>query len=251
MSLLTIAAPEKCGLDPERWNSALSLGLIQTQEHTSSRTQADGEETASSLLHEIGEGLRLAVGNPILRALLGSAATVSLSGGIIGTLYALYFVQELGLSPLQLGLVVGFGGVSALVGAFMVTRVTERFGIGPTLIGSRLVASAASALMVLAWGPLRIVIPLLLVSQAADAVWSIYAINEVSLQQAITPNHLLGRVHASVRFLTGIIFPVGALLGGLLGQTIGLRGAISVGLLMGALSSLWLIFSPARKMEKI
>lgn len=231
--------------------SALSLGLIQTQEHTSSGAEADSKETTAGMLHEIGEGLRLAVGNPILRALLGSAATVSLSGGIIGTLYALYFVQELGLSPLQLGLVVGFGGVSALVGAFVVTRVTQRFGIGPTLIGSRLVASAASALMVLAWGPLRIVIPLLLVSQAADAVWSIYAINEVSLQQAITPNQLLGRVHASVRFLTGIIFPVGALLGGLLGQTIGLRGAISVGLLIGALSALWLIFSPVRNLEKI
>jgi hypothetical protein len=37
----------------------------------------------------------------------------------------------------------------------------------------------------------------------------------------------------------------------MLGQTIGLRGAISVGLLIGGLSALWLIFSPVRKLEKI
>ena len=231
--------------------SALSLGLIQTQERPLSREQSTDEETASGVIHEIGEGLRLVIGNQILRALLGSAATVSLSGGMIGTLYALYLVQELGLPPWLLGLVIGVGGVSALVGAFVVTRVTQRFGIGPTLIGARLVASAMSAFMVLAWGPLRVVLPLLILSQAADAVWSIYAINEVSLQQAITPHHLLGRVHASVRFLTGILFPVGALLGGLLGQTIGLRGAISVGLLIGASSALWLFFSPLRNREKI
>ncbi len=231
--------------------SALSLGLIQTKEPRLATGPQDGEATTAGVVQEIREGLQMTFGNPILRALLGSAVMVSFSGGIIGTLYTLYLVQELGLTPFLLGIVVGVGGVSALGGAFIVTRVTHRFGIGRTLIGARLISVVTSTLMVLAWGPLPVVLTLLLLSQAADAVWSIYAINEVSLQQALTPPQLLGRVHASVRFLTGIVFPAGALLGGMLGQTIGLRGAISVGLLIGGLSALWLIFSPVRTLEKI
>jgi predicted MFS family arabinose efflux permease len=208
-------------------------------------------ERPSGIIHEISEGVRVILADPILRALLGCAATSSLTSGIIGTLYALYMVQELGLSPLWMGIVIGVGGVSALVGAFLAQPVTRRFGIGPAMIGARLVAMATSSLMVLAWGPPLVILPLLMLSQAADATWSIYGINETSLRQAITPHYLLGRVNASERFLTGIIFPVGALLGGLLGQTIGLRAAITIGLLIGALATLWLVFSPVRKLEKI
>ncbi len=231
--------------------SALSLGLIRGREPAPMRHASADTATPSGIIQEITEGVRVIIGDPILRALLGCAATTSLTGGIIGTLYALYIVQELGLSPLWMGIVIGVGGVSALIGAFLAGPVTRRFGIGPTLIGARLVAMAVSSLMVLAWGPPLVILPLLLLSQAADATWSIYGINETSLRQAITPHDLLGRVNASERFLTGIIFPVGALLGGLLGQTIGLRAAITLGLLIGALATLWLVFSPVRTLEKI
>ncbi|MCX6048624.1 MAG: MFS transporter [Chloroflexi bacterium] len=231
--------------------SALSLGLIRSQELAPVRHTTPDAERPAGIIHEMAEGVRVILGDPILRALLGCAATTSLTSGIIGTLYALYMVQELGLSPLWMGIVIGVGGVSALIGAFLAEPVTRRFGIGPAMIGARLLAMATSSLMVLAWGPPLVILPLLLISQAADATWSIYGINETSLRQAITPHYLLGRVNASERFLTGIIFPVGALLGGLLGQTIGLRAAITIGLLIGALATLWLVFSPVRKLEKI
>ncbi|CAN5830324.1 MFS transporter [soil metagenome] len=231
--------------------SALSLGLIRGREPAPIRHTSTDAERPTGIIHEITEGVRVTLKDPILRALLGCAATSSLTSGIIGTLYALYIVQELGLSPLWMGIVIGVGGVSALIGAFLAAPVTRRVGIGPAMIGARLVAMAVSSLMVLAWGPPQVILPLLLLSQAADATWSIYGINETSLRQAITPHHLLGRVNASERFLTGIIFPVGALLGGLLGQTIGLRAAITIGLLIGALATLWLIFSPVYKLKQI
>jgi predicted MFS family arabinose efflux permease len=66
----------------------------------------------------------------------------------------------------------------------------------------------------------------------------------VSLRQTLCPDHLLGRMNASTRFLAWATLPLGGILGGALGTSLGLRPTIwltSVGLL---LSALWLVLSP-------
>ena len=230
--------------------SSLSLAAIRTPEPAPPPRDLR-QHPVAQLMADVREGLAVAFGQPILRALLLSAATQSITNGIIGTLYALYMVGTLGISPLAVGLIVGVGGVSALGGAFLAEPLTRRYGIGRALIGSRLVGFVFNSLMVLAFGPHALVLVLLVLSQAADATWTIYAITETSLQQSITPNRLLGRLHASIRFITALLLPVGGLLGGYLGQTIGLRAAIGVGLLIGAAATLWLIFSPVRGMRGV
>jgi len=47
------------------------------------------------------------------------------------------------------------------------------------------------------------------------------------------------------------VIPVGALLGGALAEEIGLRGAMFAGAAGFLLSTLWLIFSPIRRMQKV
>jgi len=73
----------------------------------------------------------------------------------------------------------------------------------------------------------------------------------VSLRQSIIPNHLLGRVNASAQFLTGGIWPLGAILAGLLSETIGMRYTLLIGAGLGfLLSSAWLLFSPLRRLHE-
>ena len=50
----------------------------------------------------------------------------------------------------------------------------------------------------------------------------------LSLRQGITPSRLLGRVYATTNVLRNILTVLGALVGGVLGETIGLRSAIGV-----------------------
>jgi hypothetical protein len=71
-----------------------------------------------------------------------------------------------------------------------------------------------------------------------------YNVAQVSYRQAVTPPHLLGRMNASIRWVIWGIVPLGALLGGWLGVTIGLRAAIGVGVLGSWLSVLWIVTSP-------
>jgi predicted MFS family arabinose efflux permease len=75
---------------------------------------------------------------------------------------------------------------------------------------------------------------------------TIYDITQVSLRQALTPDHLQGRMSATVRFVIFGAIPVGALLGGYLGETVGLRAALLVGAVGGLLAPLWVLCSPLR-----
>ena len=225
--------------------SAVSLGFIRKREPQAQSAATD----ANAVLREAVEGVRASLTQPVLRALLGHAAFSSIAGGIIGTLYAVYVVRELGMTPLLMGIVIGVGGISALVGAFVAERVLARFGVGRTLIATGVMGWASAFLIVIANGPLSVTLPFFVASQAADIVGTIFAINALSLRQASAPNHLLGRVNAGMRVVEGALIPVGALMGGILAERIGLRAAIAVGIVIGVASLAWIVFSPIRRMR--
>ena len=201
------------------------------------------------LRRELAEGLQTALRDPLLRALLGAGITMNLFGGIIGTLYDLYLIRELGMSPALVGLTIGVGGISALVGAFAAGPITRRFGVGPAIGGALALSGLTGLLIPLAQGPIYVALPMILVSQAADILFAVYFINETSLRQSIVSPRLLGRVDASFRFLTTSAGLIGALLGGALGETIGARAAIAVGVLGVWSACFWVFGSPLRRLR--
>jgi hypothetical protein len=71
-------------------------------------------------------------------------------------------------------------------------------------------------------------------------------VNQWSLRQRVTPDHLQGRVTASHRFLVYGAYPIGALLGGLLVTQIGMQPALLLGALGATLCPLWLLRTPLR-----
>lgn len=72
----------------------------------------------------------------------------------------------------------------------------------------------------------------------------IYNVNQVSLRQRLCPPELLGRMNATMRFIVWGVLPFGALIGGVLGQKVGLRPALWIGAVGGVLSIGWLFASP-------
>jgi MFS family permease len=103
----------------------------------------------------------------------------------------------------------------------------------------RVVTFVVSAVLSLAvTGPMNLIGPLaqpgwssalLVVGAAFGAAGQlVYAITNVSLRQRLCPDHLLSRVSATMRFLILGTFPAGALIGGTLGEVLGLRGTLWV-----------------------
>jgi predicted MFS family arabinose efflux permease len=74
-------------------------------------------------------------------------------------------------------------------------------------------------------------------------------VNQVSLRQAITPDGVQGRMNATMRFIVWGTMPIGALLGGFLGEVIGLRGTLVVAAVGALLTPLWVLLSPVRRLQ--
>ena len=222
--------------------SALGVGLIRTSE-----PQPKPAAQQQSAWRESIEGLRTLRRDSRLRALAISGGLFNFFGNFIGTLYILYIVRELHMSALIVGFLVAAGGVSALVGTFIARRVIRRIGLGFSIGGMLAFYGLTGSLIVFAHGSLWLAATFLFAAQLiGDASVSIYFIAEVSLRQSIIPNDLLGRVNASMQLVTRGALPVSAILAGILGEMIGLRLTIAIGVLGVISAGLWLLLSPVR-----
>ncbi|MES1258934.1 MAG: MFS transporter [Acidobacteriota bacterium] len=203
------------------------------------------------LLREIAEGLRACGREPVLRALALRSGTAAFCLGFIGSLYMIFVVQELHVSAVLLGGIISIGGASSLAGTLVAARMMRLFGPGRTLIGASLTTATAFLLVLAAHGPVTECLIFLGTSQLFDAAWSIYNITEQSLIQAIAPPHLLGRVSSALHLLFRGVMPAGAVVGGLLAESLGVRQTMFAGTLGFLASTLWLVFSPVRDLREM
>lgn len=243
----TITAPMAILLDAFSFLvSVLSLGAIRTPEPPLARA---GEQP--SLLHDAREGIQTIVRQPMLRALTVADAINSFFGNFIGVLYALYSIRILQITPAAMGLTIGIGGASSLVGALLVGNALRRLKLGHILVGAVWIDTLFSFLIPLAASFPTLGLALLVASQAGDIFGTVAFITALSLRQSITPGRLLGRVNASMELLVAGIGLLGALIGGLLGSELGIQTTLFIAVSGRLLSGLWIALSPIRRLDKM
>jgi MFS family permease len=176
---------------------------------------------------EIVEGARFLFGHPVLRPLTVSTAVGSLGGSIQWTVLVLYAVQQLGLAPALIGLVIASGGVAAILGAALAGPAARRYGPGPAIIGGGLAIGLGGLALPAAAGPPALATAALVIGQL-----------------------LIGRVNASRRVLVFGVAPIGALLAGVLGETVGLRPTLLVGAAVELLAFVIALRSPLRDLRE-
>ena len=177
------------------------------------------EGPPTTMRADIGEGLRWLWHMPLLRWLSLLLAAGNLAGGATGAVFVLFALEKLGLGNAGVGFVLLGGAVGGLAGSAVASRLSRRLGPGRTMTLVTLAGGLAIAGIGLASSPL-VVAALLAVEGAFAVIWNVITI---SLRQEIIPDRLLGRVSSAYRLLGVGAAPVGALLGGLLGQAGGLR----------------------------
>jgi MFS family permease len=227
--------------------------------------------TNKSVWHDLKEGLAIVLKDNRLRMIAGSTATSNFFSNVIFTLLILYLVRQLGFTAAVIGTIFFVGGLGGVLGAVVLSsKLTEWFGVGPVIIGSMLLGGLGTIPYLLASPSLGTPIftatkvPLIgtfrldlnsLLMMAGAFVTSIgvvvYNINQVSLRQSIVPKRIQGRMNASMRWIVWGTIPLGAITGGVLGSIVGLREAIGIGVVGGALAFLWVFFSPVRSLKEI
>jgi MFS family permease len=200
-----------------------------------------------SLVHGMAEGLRFVFGNVLLRAIAATTATSNLFGGVVAAVEIVFLVRTVHAAPGVIGLLFAMGGIGGVVGAFAAGPIARRFGgVRATIIG--ISCNAGTVLLPLTMPGVRLVFwGLGMLATGFAAV--VYNVNQVSFRQRLCPDRLLGRMNATMRFVVWGVLPIGALIGGLLGSTAGLRATLWVGVAGEALAGVWLLASPMRAMR--
>lgn len=227
--------------------SVLFLASITKKEDPPQRTHD------VNIFRQIAEGLLTLIKNEILRSLSISTALLNFFGSAFSALYLIYVVKNLSINPTTLGTILGIGSIGALLGAGFANRINNKLGIGYTIIISTLISGFGVMLIpLISTDNLFITFPALVFSQVCIGFGgTVYFISQVSLRQAITPNHLLGRVNASNRFISRGLMPLGAFLGGLAGELLSVKTALII-ISLGAFSpAIWTLLTPVKNIKKL
>lgn len=224
--------------------SALFLRGMRVKEEPPERP-SDDHHWAATLVADLTFGWRTVMAESRVRPLVFLFALQMMFFAFFGSLYALFALKTLHLTPAALGVTIAVGGVGALLGAILAPWATRVLGVGPAIIVCGAVAAASFFLIPLAPADPVTGMLFLMGSQLIGDAFGVAAmIPTITLQQTLIPQDALGRVGAIFQVARGAGFIVGAVLGGVLATVVGIRETLAIACVGLLLAELIPMFSP-------
>jgi MFS family permease len=229
--------------------SALFLSRIRVREAAPAPPPPDAAR-AGRLRGEMRAGVRYVLGHPLLRPIAAFTAVANLAAGMTLAVYILFMRRGLGLDPAVIGLVIGLGNVGGIAGALLARRFATGLGVGRSIVAGLAAATAGQTL--LASAPSSAAAPLLIVALALISFGpAIVMIVGATIRQSVTPDHLLGRMNATMRVLQFGTLPIGTFLGGLVASAVGYRATLGLAAAGLAVATVPVLLSPLRSLDAI
>jgi MFS family permease len=239
-----VTAPGAVALDALSFvGSALFLRRIHPTE----------PDTAAGGRGHLLEGIRFIAHSREVRSLLGATATINVFSFASTAIFVLYATRELRVTPAQLGLVLGAGAVGAVIGAALTSRVARRLGVGGAFTLSCVIFPMPFILIPVAGGMSKpIILALLFAAEFGSGIGVVMLdITIGAILTATVPATLRARVSGAYSTINYGLRPVGALAGGALGSTLGLRSTLWIASVAGLTGVLWLLPSPIPRMRRL
>jgi len=190
--------------------------------HEERRPRADAH-----FLRDLRAGVRFVVQHRLLMALAIAVGVWQMCNNAAVVVQILFATRTLGLSEQAVGLSYMAMGAGTIIASVFGSRISRRIGPGPCLVLGFAVCAAGWLLLAVApanaFGVAAFALMLMLFSTGAVLVF----INFLALRQAVTPEPLLGRMTSTMRWLILLPAGPGALIGGWLGEHLGLRWALA------------------------
>ena len=178
---------------------------------------------ATTLRSDIAEGFQFLFGHPMLRGLASSVATTMLGLHIGLGVMVVLVVDELSGSRSAFGTVLALGSVGGVVGSLTAGGLTRLLTPRRTLMLTHVPFVAGAAITAVATSTWMVSVGFALSSFALV----VFQIPNRALRQRVTPDRLLGRVVSAFRIF-GLGGPVlGAPIGGVVAQALGVRWAFA------------------------
>ncbi|CAB4623656.1 unannotated protein [freshwater metagenome] len=227
--------------------SLVSVSRIKMDE------SAIAKQDRGKLRDEITEGVKFVTKHPIIGRITASTATFNFFTSGVHTLVPILVLRNMDVSPALYGLVFTAAAGAGLAGALSAAKIGEWIGQGNTVIAALVLSAVAVfGFPIAAMIGDASALPIVILSESVIAFTGlVYNITQVSARQALCPEHLLGRMNASIRFFVWGVMPISALLAGAFATWFGMVPVVFVAA-VGALLSSWFIFaSPLRGLKTI
>ncbi len=188
---------------------------------------------------DLKEGVHFVARQPLLVALATAVGLWQACHHAAMVVQILFATRVLGLNEHQIGLCYVGMGLGTVVASTLGNRISRHVGPGPCLVLG--FAVCGLGWLQLAWMPANVwgVVSFVLMLLCFSAGAVLIFINFLALRQAVTPEPLLGRMTSTMRWLILIPAGPGALLGGYLGEHLGLRYALATGGVGALLLAAW------------
>jgi len=198
------------------------------------------------------EGARFIARSTVVRPILAATATLNFFSFAVMALYTLYATRGLGVRPSELGLVLGLGAVGGLAGVAVTSRIVERVGVGAAFAAGCVLYPAPMLFVPLAGGPHVLVLAALL-AESVGATFGVMIVDITAgaILAAAVPEGLRARMTGAFQLVNYGVRPLGALAGGALGATIGIRPTLLVAVAGAVASVLWLLPSPVLRLRSL
>ena len=187
---------------------------------------------------EIREGIAFLAGHELLRTLALVIAVLNLANGAANALLVLYAVEpgRMGLSEVGFGLLLTTNAVGTILGTIIAPTIERRLGRANILLAGIVMLAVTDIVLVVAPDPVAVG----LAYAVGGVFFGAFNVTYQSLRQRLVPDRILGRVVATFRMLGWGALPLGAVLGGLIGEAFGLEAVFA------AAAVLTLLMLPAR-----
>lgn len=192
---------------------------------------------------DIRAGIEAVARDPLLRTITLCAGASNLFAYAQAAILVLYITRDLQLPASGFATVLAGFGLGGVLGASVAPRAAARLGLGGSIVCGVALMATGDSLVALVPGSSGVALAVLTVGQFLNGLGlPLFTVSAVSLRQSVVPAHLLARVIASSRLVTWGALPIGALLGGVLGDAIGLHGTLVV-----AAVGAWLVVVPVAR----
>uniref|UniRef100_UPI00189187DB MFS transporter n=1 Tax=Catenulispora pinisilvae TaxID=2705253 RepID=UPI00189187DB len=226
--------------------SAFMIGRVPVVE-------PEPESAELSVARRAKEGIAYILRQPVLRVTLACATTINFFTFIANSsLLILFATRMLHLSAGAIGLALGLGASGAVLGAVLAPRIARLVGVGRCVAIGAVLFPAPIAIAAAAGGSVWWCATALAAAEFLCGVGvMLFDIPLNSLQAAIVDEGVRSRVAGAYSTVNYGIRPLGALAGGALAGTIGLRPTLLVAAVGGAMSVFWLFAGPVLRIRSL
>jgi predicted MFS family arabinose efflux permease len=176
------------------------------------------------LRREMIDGIKAVFANPPVRSIAIHAAIYNAGGELVSVAFLIYFIRDLEISTFLFGMASLIGGLGAITGALSVPLLFKRIGYGPSMLVALCFSTVPYFLLPLVDAPPTAVFWLaalgMFLGFGGSGAGSVVA---VTVRQQVTPPELLARSNATYRLMNFGTIPIGALVAGVLVDTVGAR----------------------------